>query len=165
MLIAVCHRWMVKEKDRIFQREYESTPLNYQNIVRSWLCIFPLAYPLLSSICSVAVSFFLFLFLLLLSIIVTLAEHLNATLNHFCRFGFSLSFVMSICLPLKVHAAVLKSSTLLNAWSPKSCDLTLDHLKLSFGHGKNARRRKINLFVGHDLFSGNTDDYVTIFCS
>ncbi|KJA22704.1 hypothetical protein HYPSUDRAFT_87295 [Hypholoma sublateritium FD-334 SS-4] len=27
--------WMVKEKDRIFQREYESTPLNYQNIVRS----------------------------------------------------------------------------------------------------------------------------------
>jgi len=27
--------WMVKEKDRIFQREYESTPLNYQNVIRS----------------------------------------------------------------------------------------------------------------------------------
>ncbi|KAF8970982.1 MRG-domain-containing protein [Flammula alnicola] len=27
--------WMVKEKDRIFQREYESTPLHYQNIMRS----------------------------------------------------------------------------------------------------------------------------------
>ncbi|KAF8193795.1 MRG-domain-containing protein [Pholiota molesta] len=27
--------WMVKEKDRIFQREYENTPLHYQNIIRS----------------------------------------------------------------------------------------------------------------------------------
>lgn len=27
--------WMAKEKDRIFQREYEDTPLGYQNVSRS----------------------------------------------------------------------------------------------------------------------------------
>ena len=29
------NRYMVKEKDRLFQREYENAPLNYQNIARS----------------------------------------------------------------------------------------------------------------------------------
>ncbi|KAF9473209.1 MRG-domain-containing protein [Pholiota conissans] len=27
--------WMVKEKDRIFQREYENAPIHYQNLIRS----------------------------------------------------------------------------------------------------------------------------------
>jgi mortality factor 4-like protein 1 len=33
--LIACNRWMVKERARIFQAEYENTNLQYQNISRS----------------------------------------------------------------------------------------------------------------------------------